>query len=96
MDLFKFHFIFNHISNNAPKFKLIKNEFEMTIDIVGLISEVDEDSSGEIEFDEFKALLQSSAGIEDPTEKESGAEKTEWAKKLWKITQSDIWLLLKN
>ena len=31
----------------------IKNEFEMTIDIEKLIAEVDEDGSGEIEFDEF-------------------------------------------
>lgn len=30
----------------------------MTIDIVALINEVDEDGSGEIEFDEFKELLQ--------------------------------------
>lgn len=37
----------------------IKNEFEMTIDIEKLIEEIDEDGSGEIEFDEFKALLQS-------------------------------------
>ena len=29
----------------------------MTIDIERLIEEVDEDGSGEIEFDEFKALL---------------------------------------
>ena len=29
----------------------------MTIDIVALIAEVDEDGSGEIEFDEFKELL---------------------------------------
>lgn len=35
----------------------IKQEFEMTIDIVALIAEVDEDGSGEIEFDEFKELL---------------------------------------
>ena len=32
----------------------IKNEFEMTIDIENLILEIDEDGSGEIEFDEFK------------------------------------------
>ena len=31
----------------------------MTIDIEKLIMEVDEDGSGEIEFDEFKTLLQS-------------------------------------
>ena len=36
----------------------IKNEFQMTIDIERLIEEIDEDGSGEIEFDEFKALLQ--------------------------------------
>ena len=35
----------------------IKNEFDMTIDIEKLIMEIDEDGSGEIEFDEFKALL---------------------------------------
>ena len=39
----------------------IKNGFEMTIDIEKLIEEIDEDGSGEIEFDEFKALLQSEA-----------------------------------
>merc|ERR1719498_1517479 len=35
----------------------IKNQFQMTIDIEKLIEEIDEDGSGEIEFDEFKALL---------------------------------------
>ena len=39
----------------------IKTEFDMTIDIEKLIEEIDEDGSGEIEFDEFKALLQSDA-----------------------------------
>ena len=39
----------------------IKAEFGMTIDIEKLIEEIDEDGSGEIEFDEFKALLQSEA-----------------------------------
>ena len=33
----------------------------MTIDIEKLIDEIDEDGSGEIEFDEFKALLESEA-----------------------------------
>ena len=33
----------------------------MTIDIERLIEEIDEDGSGEIELDEFKALLQSEA-----------------------------------
>ena len=37
----------------------IKQEFQMTIDIEALIEEIDEDGSGEIEFDEFKALLAS-------------------------------------
>ena len=31
----------------------IKEEFQMTIDIERLIEEIDEDGSGEIEFDEF-------------------------------------------
>ncbi len=35
----------------------IKEEFQMTIDIEKLIEQVDEDGSGEIEFDEFKQLL---------------------------------------
>ena len=35
----------------------IKQEFGMTIDIEKLIEEIDEDGSGEIEFDEFRALL---------------------------------------
>ena len=39
----------------------IKVEFGMTIDIEKLIDEIDEDGSGEIEFDEFKALLESEA-----------------------------------
>ena len=36
----------------------------MTIDIEKLIEEIDEDGSGEIEFDEFKALLQSDQWVE--------------------------------
>ena len=40
----------------------IKNEFEMTIDIEALIQEVDEDGSGEIEFDEFQQLLGGGGG----------------------------------
>ena len=43
----------------------IKKEFEMTIDIEKLIAEVDSDTSGLIEFDEFKELLQS-AGVGGP------------------------------
>ena len=34
--------------------RIIKKDFGMTIDIEALIEEVDEDGSGEIEFDEFK------------------------------------------
>ena len=45
----------------AKLIKTIKEEFQMTIDIVKLIAEVDEDGSGEIEFGEFKSLLQSEA-----------------------------------
>ena len=37
----------------------IKHEFQMTIDIEQLIEEIDEDGSGEIEFDEFRQLLAS-------------------------------------
>ena len=38
---------------------IIKNQFEMTIDIEKLIADIDEDGSGEIEYAEFKSLLQS-------------------------------------
>ena len=54
----------------------IKKEFEMTIDIVALIAEVDEDGSGEIEFDEFKELL-SGGGGDDPDDEE-GDEDGDW------------------
>ena len=50
---------------------VIKNDFEMTIDIEALIMEVDEDGSGEIEFDEFKELLAGGGAQADPTENES-------------------------
>ena len=36
---------------------IIKTQFEMTIDIEGLIAEVDSDNSGKIEYDEFMELL---------------------------------------
>ena len=39
--------------------QIIKREFQMTIDIEKLIEEIDEDGSGEIEFDEFELLLKS-------------------------------------
>ena len=40
--------------------QIIKNDFEMTIDIVKLIQDIDEDGSGKIEYDEFRNLLSSS------------------------------------
>ena len=36
---------------------IVKNEFQMTIDIESLIREIDEDNSGQIEYEEFMALL---------------------------------------
>ena len=39
---------------------IIKEQFEMTIDIEKLIQDIDEDGSGEIEYDEFRNLLSSS------------------------------------
>ena len=40
--------------------KIIKEEFQMTIDIEKLIQDIDEDGSGQIEYDEFMNLLSSS------------------------------------
>lgn len=37
--------------------KIIKQDFGLTIDIEDLINKIDSDGSGEIEFEEFKALL---------------------------------------
>ena len=37
--------------------KIIKHDFGLTIDIEELINKIDTDLSGEIEFEEFKALL---------------------------------------
>ena len=51
--------------------QIIKHDFQMTIDIEALIEEIDEDGSGEIELDEFKALLQGGEGTDDPTEMEA-------------------------
>ena len=36
---------------------IIKDQFEMTIDIESLIREIDKDESGEIDFEEFETLL---------------------------------------
>ena len=44
--------------------RIIKEEFEMTIDIEKLIQDIDEDGSGEIEYDEFRNLLSSSDWIQ--------------------------------
>lgn len=49
----------------------------MTIDIEALIQEVDEDGSGEIEFDEFKELLQ--GGPDDDDEEEADEDGDDWA-----------------
>ena len=38
---------------------IIKNQFEMTIDIEKLIADIDEDGSGEIEYEEFRCLMSS-------------------------------------
>lgn len=38
---------------------IVKKDFEMTIDIEKLIEEIDEDGSGQIEYGEFKTLLNS-------------------------------------
>ena len=40
----------------------------MTIDIEKLIEEIDEDGSGQIEFDEFTALLSGNQGGDDEDE----------------------------
>ena len=40
--------------------RIIKEDFEMTIDIEKLIQDIDEDGSGQIEYDEFRNLLSSS------------------------------------
>ena len=40
--------------------QIIKHDFEMTVDIEGLIKEVDEDGSGVIEYGEFNTLLNGS------------------------------------
>ena len=40
--------------------RIIKQDFEMTIDIEKLINDIDEDGSGKIEYGEFRNLLSSS------------------------------------
>ena len=48
----------------AELIRIIKHEFEMTIDIEKLIEDIDEDGSGQIEYDEFMSLLSSSDWIQ--------------------------------
>jgi len=50
----------------------------MTIDIVALIAEVDEDGSGEIEFDEFKELLACGGGDDDDDDEDGEAAGGDW------------------
>ena len=38
---------------------IIKDDLQMTINIEEMVKDVDEDESGEIEFDEFRTLLES-------------------------------------
>lgn len=45
--------------------RIINDEFKMTIDMNELIDKIDEDKSGNIEFGEFKNLLQSNHSNED-------------------------------
>ena len=61
---------------------IIKNQFEMTIDIEKLIDDIDEDKSGQIEYDEFMSLLSSS----DWTLRESFNSKIE-------AEEKEYWLL---
>ena len=45
-----------HVESNKL-IQIIRDEFQMTIDIERLIMEIDTDKSGKIEYDEFKSLL---------------------------------------
>ena len=47
--------------NASVLIDIVKKDFEMTIDIEKLIREIDEDGSGEIEYEEFMELLCSKA-----------------------------------
>ena len=48
--------------------RVIKEDFKLAIDIAELIAAVDEDGSGEIEFDEFKTLLSSALALAEDEE----------------------------
>ena len=57
----KYFSFYIHLQIDTEKLiTIIKNEFEMTIDIENLIDEIDADHSGEIDYYEFKALLKTS------------------------------------
>ncbi|EGR33335.1 hypothetical protein IMG5_055800 [Ichthyophthirius multifiliis] len=43
--------------DTAKLIQIVRDEFNMTIDIERLIHEIDHDKSGSISYDEFKALL---------------------------------------
>ena len=52
--------------------RVIKEDFQLSINIQDLIAAVDEDGSGEIEFDEFKSLL--SAALKSDADEEEERE----------------------
>lgn len=54
--------------------KTIKNDFEMTIDIENLILMIDEDGSGQIEFDEFCELLRAAKKRTQANDEENEVE----------------------
>ena len=43
--------------DTAKLIQIVRDEFNMTIDIERLIHEIDHDKSGQISYDEFKTLL---------------------------------------
>ena len=57
--------------------KTIRDDFEMTIDIEALIADADENGNGEIEFDEFRDMLQ---GRVSQMIAEEDSHSTEWDK----------------
>ena len=59
--------------------KTIRDDFEMTIDIEALIADADEDGSGEIEFDEFRDMLQ--GRVSQLIADEEDSPDTDWNKK---------------
>lgn len=45
--------------------EIVKKEFELTIDMETLIKSIDNDKSGEIDFEEFKTLLKTNYSNEN-------------------------------